>query len=370
MGTISPRKRKDGTTGYTAQIVLKRGGRRVYSEAQTFDRESIARNWMKRREAQLAEPDGIARAKTRNSTLGGVIEKYIELDGEMMGRSKMQVLKAILDDDIASISCSDIKSADILSFARELGQRVQPQTVQNYLSHLAAVFTVARPAWGFDLNPQVMKDAFIVAKRMHLTSKSRERDRRPTLDELDRILTHLTDRRSNAFVPMGRLVPFALFSTRRQEEITRIRWDDYDGNDGRILVRDMKNPGEKRGNHVWCNLPEQAAKIIEAMPKTEEVIFPFKPSAVSAAFTRTCAILGVEDLHFHDLRHEGVSRLFEIGLDIPRVALVSGHRSWAALKRYTHIQKDGDKYEGWRWLDEATKPVEAPVVKRVLTPRR
>jgi hypothetical protein len=34
----------------------------------------------------------------------------------------------------------------------------------------------------------------------------------------------------------------------------------------------------------------------------------------------------IEDLHFHDLRHEAVSRLFELGLTVPEVALISGRR--------------------------------------------
>lgn len=50
------------------------------------------------------------------------------------------------------------------------------------------------------------------------------------------------------------------------------------------------------------------------------------------------AKLGIEDLRLHDLRHEGISRLFEAGLQIQEVALISGHVSWAALKRYTHIK--------------------------------
>ena len=53
----------------------------------------------------------------------------------------------------------------------------------------------------------------------------------------------------------------------------------------------------------------------------------------------------------HDLRHDGVSRLFEMGLSIPRAASVSGHRSWQSLKRYTHIRQAGDKYENWQWLE-------------------
>ncbi|TIN81271.1 tyrosine-type recombinase/integrase, partial [Mesorhizobium sp.] len=58
---------------------------------------------------------------------------------------------------------------------------------------------------------------------------------------------------------------------------------------------------------------------------------------------------------FHDLRHEGISRLFELGWNIPHVAAVSGHRSWTNLKRYTHIRQRADKYAGWEWLEIVTK---------------
>lgn len=64
---------------------------------------------------------------------------------------------------------------------------------------------------------------------------------------------------------------------------------------------------------------------------------PHKADSVSAAFTRACLRLGIQDLHFHDLRHEGTSRLFEQGYDIPQVASVTLHTSWNELKRYTHL---------------------------------
>jgi integrase len=146
---------------------------------------------------------------------------------------------------------------------------------------------------------------------------------------------------------MQKIISFAIFSTRRQEEITRIAWDDYEGN--RVLVRDMKHPGDKLGNDTWCDLSPEASAIIESMPRTEKYIFPYSTDAISAAFTRACQVLGIEDLHFHDLRHDGVSRLFELGRTIPQAASVSGHRSWQSLKRYTHLRGTGDKYEHWQW---------------------
>lgn len=105
-------------------------------------------------------------------------------------------------------------------------------------------------------------------------------------------------------INMLKMTAFALFSTRRQEEITRIKWADLDEAGNRVLVRDMKNPGQKLGNDVWCHLPPEAMAIIQTMPKAVEEIFPYNAESISASWTRACKFLGIEDLHFHDLRHE------------------------------------------------------------------
>ena len=50
--------------------------------------------------------------------------------------------------------------------------------------------------------------------------------------------------------------------------------------------------------------------------------------------------MGIENLYIHDLRHEAISRLFEMGLSIPEVALISGHRDPRMLFRYTHLRAE------------------------------
>ncbi len=123
-----------------------------------------------------------------------------------------------------------------------------------------------------------------------------------------------------------------------------------------MWVRDMKNPGEKIGNDVLCNLPPEALrKVINSMQKRCEEIFPYSGDTIGTNFTRACQLLDIVDLHLHDLRHDGISRLFEIGGNIPQVAAVSGHRSWSSLKRYTHLRQTGDKYAGWKWLPILTR---------------
>ena len=355
MGTIIPRKRKSRPTGYHAQLFIKRKGATVHRESRTFDRRQAAAAWLEKRETELAKPGALEREKTPDPTLASVIDRYTEESIKDIGRTKTQVLRAIKCYDIANQRCSTITSADIIVFANQLVSKVTPQTVGNYLSHLAAVFAIARPAWGYQLDQNVMKDAFVVAKRLGITTKSRARDRRPTMHELDKLMTHFSERlkRRPSSVPMQKITAFAIFSTRRLEEITRIYWSDLDAEGSRVLIRDMKNPGEKIGNDVWCDLPPEALQIIVSMPKTFEEIFPYSTDAIGAGFTRACQFLGIADLHFHDLRHDGVSRLFETGLGIPQVGSVSGHRAWSSLKRYTHLRQTGDKYADWKWLSVA-----------------
>lgn len=360
MGTIVKRTRKDGTHAYLAQIAIQKNGVVALRESRTFDRRPAAAAWITKREKEARDPEKLARIKVGSPTLADAIDRYVNESVREIGRTKAQVLRSIKAYDIAEKQCPDITSADLFAFAQELAESRQPQTVANYMSHLAAVFAIARPAWGYGLDEQAMRDAFKVTKRMGVTSKSPGRDRRPTLDELNKLMRHFADRsnrRPNS-APMHRIVAFALFSTRRMEEITRLRWDDLEADHGRVLVRDMKNPGEKIGNNVWCDLPGPVIEIVLAMPKDGDLIFPYSPGAIGAAFTRACQFLEIEDLHFHDLRHEGVSRLFEMDYSIPRAAAVSGHRSWASLKRYTHLHQRGDKYDGWPWIDAVTTPVD------------
>lgn len=366
MGTITSRRRKDGTTGYTAQIRIMRDGAQVYQESQTFDRKQVAQAWIKRRETELAQPGAIERAARSGATIREIIERYLNEYERIrpLGKTKRATLKAISETWLGEIIDQEITSQTLVDYARwrmdPAGGGIKPQTVSNDLSHLGAVLAVAKPAWGYEIAPHAMSDARKVLRKLGMVAKSNERDRRPTKAELDHLLAHFFEmqKRRPSSINMPKVVAFALFSTRRQEEITRIRWEDIDERRQAVLVRDMKNPGQKVGNNVWCHLPDEAWAILQSMPRSCAKIFPYNGDSISASWTRACKLLQIEDLHFHDLRHDGISRLFEMDWDIPRVASVSGHRDWNSMRRYTHLHGRGDPYQRWAWLE---KIIAAPV---------
>jgi hypothetical protein len=109
MGTFIPRKRKDGSTGYTALITLKRDGKIAHREARTFDRKQAANAWMVTRETELRKPGGLERKEDPH--LSVVIDKYITGSKKQIGRTKAQVLRTIKNYPIAEMRCSEITSA-------------------------------------------------------------------------------------------------------------------------------------------------------------------------------------------------------------------------------------------------------------------
>ena len=154
-----------------------------------------------------------------------------------------------------------------------------------------------------------------------------------------------------AEIPMADIIRFALLTARRQEEITRLKWADLDREKGIAWLDDVKHPRKKIGNRRAFRLLSEAWEIIDRQPKImvegpdekqtpDPRVFPYNPKSIGANFTRACQIRGLHDLHFHDLRHEATSRLFERGYDIPQVAQFTLHESWTTLKRYTHLRPE------------------------------
>lgn len=213
------------------------------------------------------------------------------------------MLKKVAASSLAERRGSTITSVDWVQFGKDLG--VQPQTVGNYFSHISSIYSLARPAWNYQLGPQVIADARKVSKSLGLTSRSRSRDRRPTLEELDKLMTHFGRVKRKHTTPMQEIICYAIFSTRRQEEITRQTFEDLDEAQPDLWVGDMKHPGEKDGNDVRCALTPEALAIVLNRRKSPEQagrIFPYNSNTIRRLFSGAFTLLGIEDLHFHDLR--------------------------------------------------------------------
>ena len=138
---------------------------------------------------------------------------------------------------------------------------------------------------------------------------------------------------------MSDIMWFAVHSARRQSEITSLLADDNDEKTQTGIVRNLKHPADRELFRRF-KYTHEAWEIVCRQSHDEERIFPFEPKTIGAAFTRACRVLEIEDLHFHDLRHEATSRLFETGYSIVEVQQFTLHDSWGTLSRYTHLRPE------------------------------
>lgn len=318
--------------------------------SETFLRHEDARKWATAAERQIDLGESpLKRSKADPKTLAHLIDLHVDdmrEVGKAPRRSKQFTLDA-LRAKLGNVKHKDLTRERLIQFGKDRAKEgAGPVTLSADLGYLKLVLTHAAAVHGVDVKVEPVNLARVALKRLGLIGKSRQRDRRPTPDEIRRLLDHFDSNRY-LMIPMGRIVRFAIASAMRQEEISRIRWSDVDVEQRVVLVRDRKDPREKDGNNQLVPLLNlggyDALRLIRVQRKYHprgDLIFPYNPRSVGTAFRRACRELKIENLHFHDLRHEATSRLFEAGLRIEQVALVTGHRDWKMLKRYTHLRPE------------------------------
>ncbi|SPX19283.1 shufflon-specific DNA recombinase [Escherichia coli] len=121
----------------------------------------------------------------------------------------------------------------------------------------------------------------------------------------------------------------------RQGEILALRWEHIDLRHGVAHLPETKN-----GHSRDVPLSRRARNFLQMMPvNLHGNVFDYTASGFKNAWRIATQRLRIEDLHFHDLRHEAISRFFELGsLNVMEIAAISGHRSMNMLKRYTHLR--------------------------------
>lgn len=322
-----------------AIVRIKRGGVLVHAETQTFPTRALAEDWARRLERQLKD-HGVEARQARITTLEEFFDEYrrIRQEHKPLGPTVEHDLD-LLVKHLGSRRLSELTAAVWTRFARDRRDSgAGPATVLHNLATARAALNAAKPMLNLHVDGSAVSEAIAAMRLSGHVANSRKRDRRIENDEEVRILREF-DRiwpYPSTKINMRAVVEIALALPRRCSELCSMRWDDYTGKV--VILRDTKNPRAPRTEVV--PVPAKARAVIDALPRHDERILPYVSDSVSAAFERACDRLGIDDLRFHDLRHEGICRLFEAGLTIPEVSMISGHMSWSNLKRYTHLRPE------------------------------
>lgn len=342
-------------SGKWRALIRKRGSKPI---SGTFEKKKEAEAWARNEELKIDSIVKFGKAETpKGSTFPDFIDKYVEETDPVKPHEKNKKATLIrLKKEFHGVLMSDLSEKLISDFVsrrikekNQMGESISGVTICVDLSYITSVLKWARNVKHYKIDQEMAIRVRQTIRARGLQTKSRERDREATDEELSDIFAAYEKKKGRQIIPMPDIITFAISSAMRQEEICSIMIEDIDYEAHTVIVRDRKDPNEKIGNDQIVPLFDRAWELAmkHAGDRKTGKIFNYNHRSVSASFTRICKKCGIEDLHFHDLRHTAIGLLFDLGLSIEQVALISGHKDWKMLRRYTHI-KAKDVHRAYR----------------------
>lgn len=306
------------------QVRIQRSG--YPDQSKTFKTRAEALAWARHIEAELDKGVSFCQTKRDQVVLKELLEKYLNEVTHKKKHSDVEGyrVKAWMKHPISERPVTSIKGEDIARWRDErlkLGK--SPNTIRLELSVLSNLFNLASSEWGFEslTNPTT---------KIKLPKLPSGRARRLGDDELQRIILNS----DSEF--LKDIVIFAVETAMRRGEIVSIEWSNVNLKKRTVLI-----PFTKNGESREIPLSPLALSVLQSLPHhAGGKVFDITAHAITIAFGRACKRAGLNNLHFHDLRHEAVSRLFERGFSLPEVATISGHKTWTMLRRYTHLSAE------------------------------
>lgn len=308
---------------YQWQVKIRKKG--WPKQTKTFETHEDAARWARKVESEMDDGIFVSRKEAEQTTLDEALDRYRSektphKKGAAQERNRIDLFKR---SDLASRFLSTIRSTDIAKYRdQRLETGLSPYTVNNELILLSSLFNVAHREWGMEsIDNPVSKVA-----RPKLPSG---RDRRLEPGEEEKLLGALG-------ITLRPLFQLALETALRQSELLALEWKHIN------LARQVAHlPETKNGEARNIPLSSHAVLVLKKLPRRlDGKVFGITGGHVSRTFRETCETLEIENLRWHDLRHEACSRLFERGLNPMEVASISGHKTLQMLKRYTHLKAE------------------------------
>ena len=318
MPTIEPR------LGKWRGVVRRKGYPHL---KKTFKRKADAEKWARQIESEMDRGVFISRREAENTTLGELLDRYAnEISEKKKGVVKeLSVIKIFKETDLAKMYIAAIQGKHLAKYRDQLiSENLSGSTIKRRFSLLQNLYNVAIKEWSISgIENQVQKITIKVDEN--------ERSRRFNDGEEEKLLKVTLEYNTNIY----NIIIFALETAMRRSEITALKWNDINFESSVITVRISKN-----GFSRTIPMSIKCKELLKSLTIENDKVFNIRNDSITQAFSRICKRAKIEDLRFHDLRHEAVSRLFEKDFNIMEAASVSGHKDLRMLKRYTHLKAE------------------------------
>ena len=307
------------------QVQIRRKGFAPISK--TFLKKIDAIEWSRMMESKADRRDLPQTTKILDqTTLGDLVRRYRDEVASLKKCASVEVivLNAFLRHRICKKFLSSVTNVDWIRYRDERLSDITGKSLKRELSPIRHMFGIAAKDWGLPISENPIA---------HLSIKciDQKRDRRLESFEEWTLLAEAARTRAGY---LEAIVKLALETAMRRGELLKVRRDHID-----IKRSLLRIPETKNGDSRTIPLKAEALEILIgrlSICSDSGRLFDVSETALRLSWDRVCKKANIENLHFHDLRHEAISRFFEMGLTTPEVALISGHKDVRMLFRYAH----------------------------------
>lgn len=306
--------------GNSWKAIVRRQG--YPTQTKCFTLKSAAEQWARQTELEMTDGKYITVSK---KSVKSLFEKFRdEVCPERKGcRWEVVRINAFIRDiDWMKLPVNKMSDEVLTKWKDDRLKKVSGATVNREMNLLSAVFQHARQVWKI----KMQENPIGLVKR---PPKGKARNRRISDDEYKAVVDYCNGTTpESATWYAGKMFAFSIETAMRMGEVSELLWADVHIKKRFLTVRDSKNTDSR---HV--PLSSAAIKLLSETPKTDAFVFPANKGSVGTMFRRAIGALGIQDLHFHDTRHEGVSRLAK-KFDVMQLAKIIGHRDINSLMIY------------------------------------
>jgi integrase len=297
--------------------------------SKSFINQKDAHTWIRITESEMDRGVFVNRNAAESLTLAEALIRYrSEITPHKKGRNQEERrIAAWLSHPLAKRSLASLQSKDFVKHRDARCAAVASNTVRLELALISHLFTIAMQEWNIPVSNPLAN--------IRKPKSSNARTRRLEEQEEGRLFEACKQSQNPLLYP---LVVLAIETAMRLSELLKVEWKDVDLKKRLIFLSDSKN-----GSGRIIPLSIRSVEAISLIPKhivDKRLFYTWKQrsDAMNGAFKLAVKKAGMENFHFHDLRHEATSRLFEKGLNVMEIAAISGHKSMQMLQRYTHIR--------------------------------
>ena len=300
------------------------------SIAKSFNSKADAVKWSRNVESQLDL--GTLAPKQTMPRLRSMLERYAaEVTPTKKGESQERYRAAqLMKTKLADLFMDKITGEVVAKYRDQRLTQVSNNTVRLELAFLSVVFEQSRKEWGLAVSNPV--------RQIRMPKPGKPRTRRLEAGEEEALLAACA---ASGAHYLHSFVVLAVETGMRFGELVGVLCKHVDFHKRTIYLPDTKN-----GQARTVPLSTRALAAIQILPRSiTGRLFTVKPGSIRSAFliavqkAKAFSPEGMlQNLRFHDLRHEAVTRLFEKGLNPIEVGMVSGHKTLSMLQRYTHLR--------------------------------